>query len=56
MSDFQARLIVNIFYFVLLVPFAAAASFFAEPPRAKKPRGWQVTRIHRELEQARRQF
>jgi hypothetical protein len=41
-GDFQARLILGIFYFVLLAPFALAIKFFTDPLhiKVKEAIGW----------------
>jgi hypothetical protein len=39
-GDFQARLILMIFYFVLLAPFALVIKFFSDPLRLKAGEGW----------------
>lgn len=42
-ADLQARLLLSIFYFVLLAPFALMLRLFADPLAIKSsdtPRGW----------------
>jgi hypothetical protein len=36
-GNFQARVILTIFYGVLLMPFGLAARFFSDPLRIKRP-------------------
>ncbi len=38
-GSFQARLILAVFYFTLLAPFALAARWFADPLDLQRP-GW----------------
>ena len=40
-GDFQARLILSLFYFVVLAPFAMGVKFFSDPLLLKSTRGWQ---------------
>ena len=55
-GDFQARLLLTIFYFVILTPFALVVRFTADPLGLKHG-GWHpVTRTADPLERARRQF
>jgi hypothetical protein len=58
MGDFQARLLLTVFYFVILAPFALVIRFNADPLGLKRSDGgWQpVTRTGDPLERARRQF
>ena len=57
MGDFQARLLLTLFYFVILAPFALALRWGADPLGLKAAGGWQpVTRAGDALERARRQF
>jgi hypothetical protein len=43
-GDFNARVILTIFYFVLLLPFALLIKLLTDPLDIKKgsPRGWRV--------------
>lgn len=58
MGDFQARLLLTVFYFVILAPFALVIRFNADPLGLKRGGGgWlPVTRTGDPLERARRQF
>jgi hypothetical protein len=42
-GQFQARLLLSFFYFVILAPFAVALRLFADPLAIKPgaPRGWR---------------
>jgi hypothetical protein len=58
-GDVQARVLLTVFYFLIVAPFALAIRFFADPlslkPRTAK--GWRPRPpAARALEQARRQF
>ena len=58
-GDFQARVLLTIFYFVIVAPFGLAVRAFADPLslRPTTPRGWRArTTATATLEQARRQF
>ena len=57
-GDFQARVLLTFFYFVVLAPFAMGVRLLADPLRLKQPGGWQgVTPPARTaLERARQQF
>jgi hypothetical protein len=56
-GDFQARLLLTVFYFVMLAPFALVVRWQADPLGLKQAGGWQpVTRVGSPLERARRQF
>jgi hypothetical protein len=59
-GDFQARLLLTVFYFVCLTPFALAVRLGSDPLaiKAGSPRGWSLRRAEtdRELDRARRQF
>ena len=58
-GDFQARVLLTIFYFVIVAPFALAVRLFADPLALKSTtaRGWRArTPGAPALEQARRQF
>jgi len=39
-GDFQARLILTIFYFVVLAPFAMGVRIFSDPLQLKSRKGW----------------
>lgn len=60
-GDFNARVILTIFYFVLLLPFALMVKFFTDPLEIKKgaKKGWQVKEEKADIppmERAARQF
>jgi hypothetical protein len=56
-GDFQARVLLTLFYFVLLAPFAIAVRLKADPLGLKRGGGWlPVVRTGDPLERARRQF
>lgn len=56
-GDFQARLLLTLFYFVMLAPFALVVRFKADPLGLTRGGGWlPVTRAGDPLERARRQF
>jgi hypothetical protein len=56
-GDFQARVLLTLFYFVFLAPFALAVRWKADPLGLKRPGGWlPVVRGANPLERARRQF
>jgi len=57
-GDFQARVLLTIFYFVIVAPFGLAVRTFSDPLalKAKTPRGWRQRASGAPgLEQARRQ-
>ena len=58
-GDFQARLLLAVFYFAVLGPFALSAKIFSDPLRLdpKSPAGWLPRhRVNRnELIEARKQ-
>jgi hypothetical protein len=59
-GDFQARLLLTVFYFTIVTPFALLVRLFSDPLRVRHPEtysGW-TKRGGREtnLEAARRQF
>lgn len=57
MGDFQARLLLTVFYFVILAPFALVVRLGADPLGLKRSGGWlPVTRDADPLARARRQF
>ena len=39
-GDFQARVLLTIFYFVILAPFALGVRLLADPLGLKQPGGW----------------
>ena len=43
-GDFNARVILTVFYFVLLMPFAVVVRLFTDPLEIKKDakKGWQI--------------
>ena len=56
-GDFQARVLLTFFYFVVLAPFALAVRWKADPLGLKRDGGWHpVVRAGTPLERARRQF
>lgn len=56
-GDFQARVLLTLFYFVLLAPFAVVVRLKADPLGIKRGVGWSpVVRAGDALERARRQF
>jgi hypothetical protein len=59
-GDFQARIILTIFYFLILGPFALVVRFWSDPLaiKANTPRGWRLKDDQRDnpVEQATRQF
>lgn len=59
-GDFQARIILTIFYFVILGPFALAVRLGTDPLaiKANTLRGWHPKTEGKEslMEQAKRQF
>ena len=56
-GDFQARVLLTIFYFVILAPFAVVVRLTADPLGLKRHGGWHpVTRAADPRERARRQF
>ena len=57
MGDFQARVLLTVFYFVILAPFALVVRAKADPLGLHREGGWlPVTRTGEPLERARRQF
>jgi hypothetical protein len=57
-GDFQARLLLSLFYFVILAPFALVLRALADPLGLKRP-GWQPVdhaTTGTALERAKRQF
>jgi len=56
-GDFQARVLLTVFYFVILAPFAVGVRWKADPLGLKRGGGWlPVVRTEDPLERARRQF
>ena len=56
-GDFQARVLLTLFYFVILAPFAVVVRFTADPLGLKRSGGWHpVVNTGAPLERARRQF
>ncbi len=56
-GDFQARVLLTLFYFVILAPFAVVVRCTADPLGLKRGGGWHpVGREADPLERARRQF
>ena len=59
-GNFQVRLIMTLFYFVVLAPFALLIRLGSDPLgiRASTPRGWRARKDEpiNLMEQARRQF
>jgi hypothetical protein len=59
-GDFQARLLLTVFYFVIVAPFALAVRWASDPLALKPetPRGWhpRPAPAGPALERARRQF
>ena len=45
-GDFQARLLLSVFYYVVFAPFAIAVRWVSDPLAIKDgaPRGWQLKR------------
>jgi hypothetical protein len=57
-GDFQARVLLTIFYFVILAPFALGLRLLADPLGLKHAAGWHpvAPRSDTPLERARQQF
>ena len=57
-GDFQARIFLTIFYFVILAPFAMGVRLLADPLGLKQPGGWHPVSppVDTATERARRQF
>ena len=57
-GEFQSRLILSVFYFVVFAPFALGLKMFSDPLQLRSSHGW--TERHEEKEPAaessRRQF
>ena len=57
LGDFQARVLLTVFYFVILAPFALLIRFKADPLGLRRRGGWlPITRTGDPLERSRRQF
>lgn len=41
-GEFQSRLILSIFYYVMFAPFAVGVKIFSDPLRIKKYQGWSL--------------
>jgi hypothetical protein len=57
-ANFQARLLLTLFYFVVLTPFALRVKVFSDPLQLKRSAGW-LSRDRAEADQitlARRQY
>ena len=39
-GEFQSRLILSVFYYVLFAPFALGVKLFSDPLQIKKYQGW----------------
>jgi hypothetical protein len=57
-GDFQARILLTVFYFLVLAPFALGLRLLADPLGLKRPGGWQAVppRGATPIERARQQF
>ena len=56
-GDFQARVLLTLFYFVILAPFAVIVRWKADPLGLRRGGGWlPIVRTAEPLERARRQF
>ena len=56
-GDFQARVLLTLFYFVILAPFAVVVRWRADPLGLKRGGGWHpVVHAGASPERARRQF
>ena len=57
-GDFQARLILSIFYFLILAPFALGVKFLSDPLQLKSRKGWleRLTLEENPKDLARKQF
>jgi hypothetical protein len=57
-GDFQARVLLTVFYFVILAPFALAMRWLADPLGLKRPGGWLAVNVPAgtALDRARHQF
>jgi hypothetical protein len=57
-GDYVARLLVNLFYFTILVPFALGVKYFTDPLSLKNPASRWLDRkaVGTTLDEARNQF
>ena len=57
-GDFQARVLLTVFYFVILARFAMGVRLLADPLGLKQPGGWHAVSPPTDTatERARRQF
>ena len=57
-GDFQARVLLTVFYFVILAPFAMGVRLLADPLGLKQPGGWHPVSppVDTAAQRARRQF
>jgi hypothetical protein len=60
-GDFNARVILTIFYFILLLPFAILVKWLSDPLEIKKgaAKGWRIIEVKSDIspmEKAARQF
>jgi len=57
-GDFQARVLLTLFYFVVLAPFALAVRLMADPLGLKQAGGWHTVppKGDTPIERARQQF
>jgi len=57
-GDFQARVLLTVFYFVILAPFAMGVRLLADPLGLKRPGGWHPVSPSADTaaQRARRQF
>ena len=57
LGDFQARMLLTVFYFVILAPFALVMRWQADPLGLKRGGGWLPVKSDLDpRERARRQF
>jgi len=60
MGSFQSRIILSLFFFIFVTPFALAVKIFSDPLNIKhqttKPHWLTKKEINADLEQSRRQF
>jgi hypothetical protein len=57
-GEFQSRMILSVFYFVVFAPFALGLKLFSDPLQIKHFQGWQIRADAEEnpSDVARRQF
>jgi len=57
-GDFQARVLLTVFYFVILAPFAMGVRLLADPLGLKQAGGWRAVTPPDDtaIQRARRQF